>query len=134
MAKRRNRETARRTFTQVERAVVRRKCNGRCAYCGSVLPEKGWHVDHIQAHRRRGTNEMSNLNPACRTCNLFKHTYGLEGFREQLEAQIERARKYSVNFRMAELYGMLVIVPERAKVVFYFEQGSPPTTVSEPSK
>lgn len=122
MAKKRNRETVRRSFTKVERAIVHRKCGGHCAYCGTPLPEKGWHVDHIQAHRRRGTNEMANLHPACRQCNLFKHTFGLEGFRAELEAQIERARKYSVNFRMAELYGMLQVVPEKAKVVFYFER------------
>ena len=36
------------TLTAAQRRVIREIFKGRCAYCGSVLPEKGWHADHIK--------------------------------------------------------------------------------------
>lgn len=117
--KRKRRSKRRRVFTKLERLSVWRKTNGHCAYCGIALPAKGWHVDHIHPVRRGGGNEIGNLNPACSTCNNFKHTYGVEGLRRELQAQVERARKYSVNFRMAERYGLITV--NAIKVVFHFE-------------
>lgn len=110
----------RRSFTKLERLSVWRKTNGHCAYCGDTLPVKGWHVDHIHPNRRGGTNAIANLNPACRPCNLFKHTYGLEGFREQLQEQVARGRAHSVNFRMAERYKLITVNPDPT-VTFFFE-------------
>lgn len=31
-----------------ERDRIKAKFGGRCAYCGEVLPDKGWHVDHAE--------------------------------------------------------------------------------------
>lgn len=36
------------TLSKSQRAELRAKFGGRCAYCGSLLPEKGWHADHIE--------------------------------------------------------------------------------------
>ncbi len=36
-------------LTRKQRERLRMKFGGRCAYCGCVLPEKGWHADHVQA-------------------------------------------------------------------------------------
>lgn len=39
-------------LTKKQRAELRMKFGGRCAYCGCELPEKGWHADHVEAVRR----------------------------------------------------------------------------------
>jgi len=45
----------------------------------------------------------------------------LEQFRRDLGRSIELARKYSVNFRNAERFGLISINPPE-KIVFYFEK------------
>lgn len=68
-------------------------------------------------HPERHTIE--NMMPACRTCNGWKSTFDLEQFREEIKQQVVRARRYSPNFRLAEMYGL---VEETNKPgVFYFE-------------
>ncbi len=87
-----------------------------------------WQVDHIVPVIRnsngvmtRGTLDIaSNCVPSCRPCNNFKSVFTLAQFREELESQVDRARKYSVNFRMAELHGLIEI--KGKPIVFYFEK------------
>lgn len=130
-------------LTKKQRADLRMKFGGRCAYCGCELPEKGWHADHVEAALRKwefgglqangarrtvATGEfwrpendaIGNLFPACAPCNLFKATFSVELFREQVQAQAERARLYSVNFRTAERFGQIQVTP--SPVVFWFEK------------
>lgn len=129
-------------LTKKQRAELRVKFGGKCAYCGCDLPDKGWHADHVEPiYRGRDFNRSimdsgqleftsrvaerdaldvaDNLNPACKQCNLFKGGYPLEDFRQQIALQTERARAYSVNFRTAERFGLVEVV-ERP-VVFWFE-------------
>lgn len=40
-------------LTKKQRAELRMKFGGRCAYCGCELPEKGWHADHVEAALRK---------------------------------------------------------------------------------
>lgn len=35
-------------LSPAEREKVRMMFGGFCAYCGASLPEKGWHVDHVE--------------------------------------------------------------------------------------
>jgi len=132
-------------ITKAQRAELRLKFGGRCAYCGCELPEKGWHADHVEPVRRdfemvlaptgsgvthvtRSTGKVmhpelhaiENLFPACAPCNLFKGAYSVEGMRREIEKQVERARAYSVNFRTAERFGLVEVV--KKPVVFWFEQ------------
>lgn len=56
------------TFKEWEELLTKR--GGRCTYCGST--------DRIEAdHRiplcRGGSNDISNILPACRSCNRRKH-------------------------------------------------------------
>ncbi|MBJ4881358.1 HNH endonuclease, partial [Salmonella enterica subsp. enterica serovar Derby] len=113
--------------------------------CGCKLPEKGWHADHVEPVRRdfelvrapvgsgvthvaRSTGKVmhpelhaiENLFPSCAPCNLFKGAFSVEGMRNEITKQVERARAYSVNFRTAERFGLLHIVVK--PVVFWFEQ------------
>lgn len=115
---------------KAERKAVWDKSGGVCWYCGEALPERGWHADHAEPVLRipgrmiRAHNDtVENTVPACRSCNLFKGGMGVETFREQLEAQVERARRSSVNFRMAERFGLVSVAEPR--VVFWFERQRP---------
>jgi 5-methylcytosine-specific restriction endonuclease McrA len=35
-------------LSKVERVTLRMKFDGKCAYCGCGLPDKGWHADHVE--------------------------------------------------------------------------------------
>ena len=120
------------------------KFGGRCAYCGCVLPEKGWHADHVEPVRRYTTfkrdgddsnwsrrvdkviierpenDTPENLFPSCAPCNRYKHVMPLEAFRQQVGRQVEMLRAYSANFRTAERYGLVAAV--EGPVVFWFER------------
>ncbi|EGS6148047.1 HNH endonuclease, partial [Salmonella enterica] len=89
------------TITKKQRAELRMKFGGRCAYCGCELPEKGWHADHVEAVLRKSeqcmkaaakgifklkatgefyrpeAERLENLFPACAPCNLLKASYSL---------------------------------------------------------
>ena len=111
-------------LSKAQRELIKAKFGGRCAYCGEPLATM--HVDHLvpfaatHQHEGRDPNRMENLMPSCPSCNNFKMTYGLEQFRRDLEAQVTRARMYSVNFRFAERYGLIKAVD--TKVLFHFEK------------
>ncbi|EDG5395275.1 HNH endonuclease [Salmonella enterica subsp. enterica serovar Bovismorbificans] len=131
-------------LTRKQRERLRMKFGGRCAYCGCVLPEKGWHADHVQAVLRKSERCMKaaekgifrlkttgevfkpeadcpeNIFPSCAPCNLLKTTYSLEMFRKQVSLQVERGRRSSVNFRTAERFELISVVNK--PVVFWFEQ------------
>jgi len=131
-------------LTKKQRAELREKFGGRCAYCGCELPEKVWHADHVQAVLRKSEQCMKaatkgifklkatgevfrpeaeckeNIFPACAPCNLLKTSYSLEMFRKQVSLQVERGRRSSVNFRTAERFGLIEAVEK--PVVFWFEQ------------
>lgn len=107
------------------------KCGGRCAYCGEEITLKDMQVDHIISQRnfyigRRDkrpayeAHDIQNLNPSCRRCNNFKGGMTIEELRVELGRQVERARRDSVNFRMAEKYGL--IQAKERPIVFYFEK------------
>ncbi|MFW8236293.1 HNH endonuclease, partial [Klebsiella pneumoniae] len=42
-------------LTKKQRAELRMKFGGRCAYCGCELGDK-WHADHVEAVRRNISN------------------------------------------------------------------------------
>lgn len=46
------------SITRKQRAELRMKFGGRCAYCGNPLPEKGWHADHVEAVLRKSEQCM----------------------------------------------------------------------------
>lgn len=96
------------------------KTSGHCAYCGLVLKSKGWHVDHVIPVAGGGPDDICNFMPACAKCNNYKTSMSLEQFRRELSLQVTRARKYSVNFRLAEVYGQITV--HETPIVFYFEK------------
>lgn len=98
---------------------VKARFDGKCGYCGCKSDKL--QVDHIEPHASfTGSNEESNLMPACAQCNNFKFTHSLEQFRIQLSYQVGSARRYSVNFRFAEKFDQIAITEK--PIVFYFEK------------
>jgi hypothetical protein len=109
-----------------QREIIWQKSEGHCWYCGDNLPNKGWHADHFEPVYRRGgelwkleNDVIDNIVPACAPCNLFKSVFSVEEFRREIELQTARARKTSVNFRVAERFGMIELTNE--PVIFWYE-------------
>jgi len=115
-------------MTKAERKGFRDKTDGHCAYCGVLLPEKGWHADHVKpiyrGHdgidpARRGLDTVANALPACPRCNRWKSVMSVDVFRSEIESQVTRLRRDSAAFRLAEDYG--IVCEKDCSVVFYFE-------------
>jgi hypothetical protein len=116
-------------MTKKSRDEIRYMFGGRCAYCGKTLGDK-FHTDHVDplcrhiaGHKERDKNAL--LYPACGRCNLWKATYTVEQFRREIGMQIERLRRDSAPFRLAEDFGSVVEVA--IPVRFYFEKFDPNT-------
>lgn len=110
----------------IDREAVRAMFGGRCAYCGKPLGER-WHADHVAPIYRGWTDKPShsgedvesNIVPACPRCNLRKTTLSVEDFRREIAEQVERIRRDSPAFRLAEDFGLIA---ETGHLVgFYFE-------------
>lgn len=114
-----------RTQRPAIRAAVFEKYKGKCAYCGCKLDMSTFTIDHIKPIRRHvpggyGKDTDDNYNPCCGSCNSSKSSHDLEVWREELTLKINRARKDSSAFRMAEKFGLVKI--ESATIVFHFEK------------
>lgn len=64
MAHKKSRSAARDKWEQVIKEY-----GTMCVYCGIVEADT---IDHVIPLSRGGTNELSNLRPACRECNMAK--------------------------------------------------------------
>lgn len=74
----------RRKLSKEERMKVYEKCKGYCAYCGCALEYKDMQVDHVNPIRCGGEDDISNMLPACRSCNHYKSALKPEEFRKYL--------------------------------------------------
>lgn len=55
----------------LRKRIVFNKTNGRCFYCGTVIPEM-WEIEHKIPLSRGGSDDIDNLVPACVECNRRK--------------------------------------------------------------
>lgn len=103
------------------------KFGGRCAFCGTDLPVRGWHAETMEV------GVMSDdLIPVCDECSSSRGNASTEAFRALLSEQVTRAQRHSVNFRTALRFGL--ISETAAPVVFWFEKYvSKSSTVVRPS-
>lgn len=106
------------------RKLILAKFGGHCAYCGWEINNRQMQMDHIVPKDQGGEDTYENLNPSCRYCNNYKSVFDMEYLRVQIGLQIQRARKYSTNFRLCERYG-LITINEDVDVVFYYERNEP---------
>ncbi|EEW5980712.1 TPA: HNH endonuclease [Citrobacter braakii] len=115
------------TITKKQRAELRMKFGGRCAYCGCELGEK-WHADHVKPvlrhmngsgmiHAENDTEE--NMVPACHPCNLHKHCNSLEDYRRIIG---DGRREFLVSGKGKALVRMGLVEMKSDPVVFWFEK------------
>ena len=109
----------RKKLTKQERQQVYAKCQGHCAYCGSDLDYKDMQVDHVTPLRIGGADELHNMLPACRSCNHYKATLDVEGYRKNLSGISHRLMRDSVPFQVAIRFGLIRHITD--EVTFYFE-------------
>ena len=117
------------TFSRKVREAVYAKYAGRCAYCGQEINIKDMQVDHFVPvarnwpdgwlREKRGTDDISNLMPACRACNYRKGMDTLEQFRDNLEHGLVCCQR-DFTYRMMVRYGL--IEERRHRIVFFFEK------------
>ena len=63
------------------RYEVLKQAKFRCALCGISAEEKALEVDHILPRNHGGTDELSNLQALCYTCNAMKRDRDATDFR-----------------------------------------------------
>lgn len=110
----------RKRLTERERRTVYGRMGGHCAYCGRELPYKEMQVDHVVPLRKGGSDALDNMLPACRSCNHYKHSMDLEGFRRLVEMTPYTLSRDSVTYRNAVRFGL--VEPRPHTVTFYFEE------------
>ena len=77
--RRRSRElSATGNYTKQEWNELVSDYGGRCAYCNQESDKLT--VDHVVPLSRGGTNDISNILPACRSCNSKKNNKSLLAF------------------------------------------------------
>lgn len=109
----------RKTISKSIRISVYLKYNGHCAYCGTEIAYKDMQVDHATPLRAGGADDISNYMPACRSCNHYKSTLDVEGFRKYLSEIHKRLMRDSIPYQVAERFGIVKHVSDDVK--FYFE-------------
>ncbi len=74
------------TLSRQKKERVALKTGKRCFYCGADLIEGKFTVDHVIPKSKGGhKSHLSNLVPACRSCNEAKKDMDLEDFRHTLD-------------------------------------------------
>ena len=64
---------------------------GSCAACRVDLSASGYHVDHIRALAKGGSNWPENLQLLCPRCNTTKATMDMDAFIERLSRKVRVA-------------------------------------------
>lgn len=103
------------------RAAVWDKTGGKCWYCGIQMnPWRDFCVDHFLARAAGGSDEIENLVPACRSCNMRKGSRSLESLRRRLAGEV------IPTFTAAQLEYLhqqgITITPPAVEYTFYFER------------
>lgn len=70
---------------------ILRRAMGRCEACGISAVERALHVDHIIPRSWGGSNDISNFQALCSTCNVQKLNGDATDFRGAAEALTRRA-------------------------------------------
>jgi len=132
-----------------ERQAIHGKYGGKCAYCGCGLEKGwhvdhflpiGRYLEHIldkDGNKLRKDGEkwgeylyrtkmeyperdtFENKIPSCASCNINKHSMGIEDFRNLIHGFMKYLNGVSTQYKLAKRYGL--VKETNAKVVFYFE-------------
>ena len=110
------------SISKETRFKVYAKYDGHCSYCGRPMEYKDMQVDHFIAKRgwnESGSDDISNLMPACRMCNHYKRANPLELFREYIRT-IPRKLRQNYIYKVGVAYGN--IIENEKEITFYFEE------------
>jgi 5-methylcytosine-specific restriction endonuclease McrA len=110
----------RKRINEKQRRKLYDKYNGKCAYCGHDARYEDMQLDHVKPICHGGIDDISNMLPACRSCNHRKGSESLESFRQSVERFLTVLKRDSVTYRNAVRYGLVTPTPRR--IVFYFEK------------
>lgn len=113
-------QVKRRRLSAKERMQIYKKYNGHCAYCGCEITYRGMQVDHMRPLRTGGTDTIDNMTPTCRSCNHYKATLDVEGFRKYLGGIPDRLARDNIPYQVGLRFG--IITPDIEKVTFYYEE------------
>ena len=113
-------EKKRRRLSAKERKQVFDMFHGHCAYCGTEVTFRGMQVDHKIPLAAGGEDTLENMYPACRSCNHYKHTLDIEGFRVYLEGIPKRLNRDCIAYQVGFRFGIVKL--GESKVKFYFEK------------
>lgn len=122
-------KTKRHRFSARERKQVFDMFEGHCAYCGCEVTFRGMQMDHKEPLYIGGEDKIENLYPACRSCNHYKHSLGIEEFRKYLAGINQRLMRDSIPFKVAVRFGIVKHMGD--KVIFYFERCEKPEATGE---
>lgn len=111
-------------ISKAVRQTVYAKYDGHCAYCGRKIEFKDMQVDHFKPlgayiEANRGTDDIENLMPSCRTCNHYKRANSLETFRRYIQ-EIPRKLRRNYIYKVGVIYGN--VIENEKPVEFYFER------------
>lgn len=109
----------RKKINKIQRQMVYDKMDGHCAYCGCEISIQEMQVDHIYPLHKGGEDTLSNMFPACRSCNHYKSTLTIEKFRQTLERMPTTLARDSATYRNAVRFGL--VHPNPSRIRFYFE-------------
>lgn len=70
--------------------------------------------------RTGGTDTIDNMTPTCRSCNHYKATLDVEGFRKYLGGIPDRLARDNIPYQVGLRFG--IITPDIEKVTFYYEE------------
>lgn len=110
-------------ISKAKRELVYNKYNGRCAYCGREIAYKNMQVDHFipkNGYFDKGTDDLENIMPSCRTCNHYKRANRLETFRRYIEEIPEKLFNSSYIYKIGLIYGN--VIENKTPIKFYFEE------------
>lgn len=92
---------------------------GRCPYCGALLKETGFHIDHIIPKDKGGTGEKNNLQLICPTCNRQKANKTDQEFREYLKPFLDgKVDRKNLN----EFWKALKLYRKYREVIHFYEK------------
>ena len=72
-------------FNDFQKKSVYAKCNEKCVICGKPVKFKKMTIDHITPLPGGGTNDIKNLQLACKRCNSMKSNMTKEEFEKLLK-------------------------------------------------